>query len=641
MLEHLFSSFNLKGKNIKNRCVVPAMVTNYCNEDGTVTETFMAYHEAKARGGFGMIITEDFAVTPEGKGFPRVPGLWNDEQLNGFSEFTRRVHAYDTVLIAQIYHAGRQTSKAVTGHAPCAPSAIPCPFSPDMPHELTLDEIQRIVSQFGDCARRAEVAGFDGIEIHGGHGYLIAQFLSPYSNKRTDAYGGCLQNRMRFALDVIADIHKKCSKDFILGFRISVDEFVTGGRTLADTKAIIPFLEAAGIDYLHATAGVYRSFDTVIPSMYCRNAWLADSAGEIKKCTALPVIAVGRIQDPCIANSVIASGQADLVAMGRQSLCDPETPNKAKEGRFASIRPCIGCHHGCVGNLLQGKPIRCIFNPSLGLEVELRPVHTVTARSVMVVGAGPAGLQAAISAAKCGHRVTVHEQKHWAGGQFRLGAVPPAKGEIIRFINWQLHQLEELGVSVRFDSTVTPELVEQENPDIVIIAAGAVPVVPPIPGVDNACVVTAHAVLEGSVNTGSRIVVIGGGCVGAEAANYLASNLKSVTIIEMRDDIALDEAIVPRWGLVSDLQKNQVRVLKSSKVKKIVKEGVIVDCNGAEEFIPADTVVLATGARSRTELMQQLDSTNRKMYVIGDGAKVGLAGDAITQGFYLGRSLSE
>lgn len=381
------------------------MVMNLCNTDGTCTERFTAYHEAKAKGGFGMIITEDFAVDPLGKGFVGIPGLWNDGQVDGFKEFTKRIHKYDTVLIAQIYHCGRQTSKAVTGAAPQAPSAIPCPFSSDMPHELTIEEIHRIVSEYGDCARRAEEAGFDGIEIHGAHGYLIAQFMSPYSNKRMDEYGGSLENRIRFALEVIRDIRSKVSKEFIVGYRISCDEFVTGGRSIEDTKTIVPYLDEAGINYVHATAGVYRSFDAVIPSMYEKHGWISDFAKEIKEVTNLPVITVGRINDPRIADSIIKSGKADLVSLGRQSLADPETPNKAKEGRFSDIRTCIGCHHGCVGNLLANVPGECILIPETGHEFELEPVHTDSPKKVPVIGSGPAGLEAA----EKGHHVEVYE----------------------------------------------------------------------------------------------------------------------------------------------------------------------------------------------------------------------------------------
>ena len=640
MLTHLFSPLSINKKRLKNRFVVPAMVTNYCNTDGTCTETFTAYHEAKAKGGFGMIITEDFAVDPLGKGFVGLPGLWTDKQIPGFTEFTRRIHQYDTILIAQIYHCGRQTSRSVTGEAPWAPSAIPCPFSPDMPHEMSLKEIRDTVQKYGDCAHRAELAGFDGIEIHGAHGYLIAQFMSPYSNKRTDIYGGSLQNRMRFALEIIKDIRSKVSDDFIVGYRISADEFVTGGRTIEDTKTIVPYLEKAGINYVHVTAGVYRSFDAVIPSMYCPHGWIAHLAGAVKQVVDIPVIAVGRVNDPRIAENILASGKADLVSMGRQSLCDPETPNKAREGRFDDIRTCIACHHGCVGNLLANRPIRCIFNPTLGRESEFPPVQKAdVCKKVMVIGAGPAGLQAAVCAAERGHHVTVFEKKRWAGGQFRLGAVPPAKGEIINFINWLLKQAADRGVMIRYGEEATLQTVKDFAPDVIIAAPGAEPVIPPIPGHDKPLVCTAHAVLEGSVNTGSRVVVVGGGCVGAETANHLASNLRHVTLIEMLEEVASDEVVVPRWSLLKDLNKNQVDIRTGTTVMAIMDNGVLIRKNDIEEFIPADSVVLAVGSHSVTTLTDELIEAGYAVITIGDGKKVGLAGESILQGFLTGRTL--
>lgn len=639
MLDHLFCPIKIGEITVKNRSVVPAMVMNYCNEDGSCTEKFTAYHEAKAEGGFGLIITEDFAVSPLAKGFKYLPGLWNDGQIDGFKKFTERIHRHGAVIIAQIYHAGRQSSKAVIGEAPWAPSAIPCPFSPDdMPHEMTIDEIKKTVSNFGDCAERAKAAGFDGVEIHGAHGYLIAQFMSSYSNKRTDKYGGALQNRMRFALEVIKDVREKCGKDFIVGYRISADECVTGGRTIEDTKTIVPYLEKAGISYVHVSAGVYRTFDAIIPSMYCRHGWTADMAEEIKQVTALPVISVGRYNDPRIANNVIACGKADMVSMGRQSLCDPATPNKAKEGRFDDIRTCLGCHHACVGNLLQNIPGQCVLNPTLGKESEYTDVKAESPKKVMVIGAGPGGLEAAISAAKAGHSVTVCDKSRWPGGQFRLGAVPPGKGEIINFINWQLHQLEKLGVKVNMDTEVTEEMAKAEAPDVIIAATGAEPIIPKIPGADGANVVTAQEVLSGAKNTGGRIVVIGGGCVGAETANHLASNLKNVTLVEMLDDIAMDEIVVPRWGLLEDLKKNNVRVLTGTTVREITEKGVSVT-GAVNDLLPADTVVMSVGSRSVRGLADKLAALGFSVQVIGDAAKVGLAGAAISQGFEIGRNL--
>lgn len=639
MLDHLFSSFSINGKTLKNRMVVPPMVMNFCTEDGFCTERFTAYHEAKAKGGFGMIITEDFAVTPRGKGFKYLPGLWKDEQIEGFKAFTERIHAYDTVLIAQIYHCGRQTSRAVIGDAPEAPSAIPCPFSPDMPEELTVERIHEIVDCYGDCARRAKEAGFDGVEIHGAHGYLVAQFMSPYSNKRTDEYGGPLQNRMRFAIEIIRNIREKCGDDFIVGYRISGDEHVTGGRNIEDTKTIVPYLEDAGISYIHVTAGVYRSFDAVIPSMYCDHAWIADYAKEVKQVVKkIPVISVGRYNDPRLAENVLACGKADLVSFGRQSLADPDTPIKAQEGRFAEIRQCIGCHHACIGNLLANVPGACILNPMIGHEAEIKPVKAETQKRVLVIGSGPAGLAAAISAAEAGHQVKVYEKDRWAGGQFRLGAVPAGKGEITTYITWQLNELKKLNVPVIYNTAVTKELVDAEKPDVIVAATGAEPIIPKISGVNQDNVVTAHDVLAGKKNTGGSIVVIGGGCVGAEVANHLASNLKAVTLVEMTGDIAADEVVVPKWGLMADMEKNKVRICTNTTVTEIKEHSVVLTGKTNEEVL-ADTVVLAVGSKSVTGLAEDLKAAGYDVRVIGDAAKVGLAGTAISQGFELGRCL--
>ena len=644
MLDAIFSPITIGKTTIRNRTAVPAMVMNLCNEDGTCTERFTAYHEAKAKGGFGMIITEDFAVCPEGRGFRYLPGLWNDDQIAGFREFTKRIHAQGAVIIAQIYHAGRQTHYAVTGHAPEAPSAIPCPFSPakeDMPEELSVDRIHEIVSQFGGCARRAEEAGFDGIEIHGAHGYLIAQFLSPYSNKRTDEYGGPLQNRVRFAQEIIRDIRSKVSPDFIVGFRISADEYVTGGRNLEDTLTIIPMLEPLGISYFNVSAGVYRSFDDVIPSNYREHAWNINAADEVRKVVKkAKILSVGRYNDIRLGETELERGKCDMVLFGRQSLAEPDTPRLAKEGRFDEIRQCIGCHHKCIGHLLQNIPGGCILRPETGNEYKYGPVEkTSDPRNIMVIGAGPGGLEFAIEAAKKGHKVEVYERRRWAGGQFRLGSVPPAKGEITTFVVWQENQCRKYGVPIHFNTEVNEDLVKKVQPDIIVAATGATPVVPHrIKGADLPNVVTAHDVLEGKAWTGASVVVIGGGSVGCETANALASNLKNVTVIEMMDDVARDEVVVPRWGLLADLKKNNVTIHVNTKLEEITESGVKVSGDFTGD-IKADTVVLAMGSRPNHTLADQLKEAGYDVRVIGDASKAGLASEAIEEGFNLGREI--
>lgn len=632
MLKKLFEPLTVKNLVIPNRATVSAMVANFCNEDGTATERYIAYHEAKAKGGWGLIFTEDYAVSPYGKGFSNVAGLWCDEQIESHSELPKRVHKHGSKIMAQIYHAGRQTTSRVIGKVPVAPSAIPDPFSEEIPHELSVAEIKEIVEQFGDCALRAKKTGFDGIELHGAHGYLIAEFMSPYSNKRTDEYGGRLENRLRFPLEVIKNVREKCGENFVVCFRISSDEYVPGGRTIEDTKAIVPILEKAGIDMIHITAGVYATFDAIIPPAAVPHGWIVNYAEEVKKLVSIPVITVGRINDPKIAEQVLEGGKADLITMARASLCDPELPNKAKEGRFEEIRQCIGCNFGCTGRLNQDLPIKCVLNPTLGREEELKETKVVTSKTVAVIGGGPAGMQAAITAAEMGHTVHLYEKANVLGGQFRLAAIPPNKGEISAFVAWQENQLKKLNVSINLNAEVTPDMLTSIKADSIIIATGANPVTPRIPGAELSHVVQANDVLSGKVLLGRKVVVIGGGLVGAETADYAAVLGRDVTIVEMLDDIAKGEADSPRKYLLKSLEENKVNILTKTAVKEIKDNSVIVD-NGSLQEIEVDNVVLAIGSRPEVTLKNELEEKGFNVVTIGDAAGVRLVMDAISEGF--------
>lgn len=644
MLNHLFSPIAINGKQLKNRCVVSAMVMNLCEADGTCTERFAAYHEAKAAGGFAMIITEDFAITNvAGKGHMYIGGLWKDEHIPGFKEYTDRLHKHGALSIVQLHHPGRQAPSAISGFTPWAPSAIPCPYSPDdMPHEMTIQEINEVVREFGQAARRAKEAGFDGCELHGAHGYLINEFMSLYSNKRTDEYGGDMLNRLRFPIEIIHEVRRQAGDDFIVGFKISAEEYVSGGLTIEDTKAMVPFLEKAGIDYINVSVGVYRTGDVIIPSMYTKHAWIADKAAEIKSVVDhIPVITVGRINDTRIADAVIASGKADLVAFGRQSIADPETPNKAQAGRFAEIRTCVGCLHGCDDNVNNERPGTCELNPIIGheSEPEYQTVLTDNPKRVLVIGAGPAGLEAAIGAAKCGHKVQVFDKERWAGGKYRLASVPPCKGELAAFISWQMNELKNLNVPVTLETVVTKELVDAMKPDVVIAATGTNPVVlKSIPGWDRPNVVMGTDVLSGKANTGHRVVVIGGGHAGAETANHIASNMKEVTIVELQNGIALDEVETPRNYLLADMARNNIRFCTESSVSEIKENSVVITGKYNEE-IPVDTVVISVGHRPNTTLAEELRSAGYDVRTVGDCNKVGLVGPAVREGYLAGRHI--
>lgn len=636
-MQYMFQSLKIGELLVSNRFVVPPMVVNYCDEQGYATERYIAYHEAKAKGGWGLIITEDYAVDPKGKGFTNIPGLWDDAQIESHAQLTKRIHQYDSKIIAQIYHCGRQTTSLVTGHQPVAPSPIPCPVNQEMPHELTIEEIQEIVEQFGNTALRAKKAGFDGVEVHGAHGYLIAEFMSLYSNKRTDIYGGSLLNRMRFPLEIIANIKAKAGEDFPIIFRISGDEHVPGGRNIEDTKAIAQLLEPAGIHAIHVSAGVYASTEAIIPPAAVPHAWLANDAEAVRKVVSIPVISVGRINDPLVAEAVVASGKADLISMGRASLADPELPKKAAEGKFDEIIYCIGCVQGCVGNLFAGKSVACLANPQTGRETELKIDKVDAPAKVFIAGGGPAGMEAAIVAAKRGHEVHLFEKNAQLGGQLTLAAVPPNKGEITSFVSWQKNQLEKNNVTIHLNTELNDDYILSEKPDAVIIATGAKPVILSLPGVENNHnVLDAHAVLAGKAAVGNKVIVIGGGLVGAETAAHLANHGKQVTIIEQLPAIAQDVEALTRGFLMADLAKNHVQILTNTKALEIKGYGLLISVNGDSLVAgPVDTIVVAVGAISDQSLTGPWPDVNQ-VITVGDASQVRKAIEAIEEGFRAG-----
>jgi len=637
MLKNIFSPIQIGKVKISNRLVVPAMVTNYCNGDGTATEKYIAYHEAKARGGWGLIITEDYAVDPKGKGFPNVPGLWNDGQIESHAKLTRRVHDIGGKIFAQIYHAGRQTSRALIGCQPLAPSPIPCPRLQEIPHALSLKEIHDIVEEFGDCALRARRAGFNGIEIHGAHGYLIAQFMSPYSNKRIDEYGGNLLNRMRFPSEIVSNVRSKAGSDFPAIFRISGDEMVPGGRTIEDTKTIAVMLEKAGVDALHISAGVYGSAYAITPPAAIRHGWIAHFAEEVKTVVNIPVITVGRINDPLLAETILAGKKADLVAMGRASLADPELPNKAAAERFADINHCIGCLQGCIGMISRGQPATCLVNPTLGKEEELRIKAADLKKKVFIAGAGPAGMEAAMVAGKRGHEVHLFEKADRLGGQFYTASIPPSKGEIAGFITWQRRQLEENHVFIHLNTELTEEIVNEQNPDAVVLATGSIPASPNLPGLKRGSVVTAHDVLEGKTDVGQTVAVIGGGMVGSETASHLANHGKEVSIVEMLPEIAADINARSKPFLLKDLAEHNVRLYLNSVVKEILADGLRIERDGREEKIgPFDTIILAVGVQPCNDLTRKLDGKVARLLTIGDASNPRKALEAIGEGYLAG-----
>jgi len=637
-LKHMFEPLTIGNVTIKNRFVVSPMVMNYCTADGQATETYIAYHEARAKGGWGLIITEDYAVDPAAKAFVGIGGLWDDGQIPGHAELTKRVHKHGSVVFCQIYHAGRQATRGVTGMDSVAPTAICCPFTGQMPHALTTDEVEQIIDEFGDCAARAKKAGFDGVEIHGGHGYLIAQFMSSYSNKRFDEYGGSLHNRMRLPLAIVANIREKCGQEFPIQFRISADEYVPGGRTIEDTKAQLWMLEQAGVDSFDVSVGTDGSHHVMVAAPFAGHGWMTHHAAAVKKVVSKPVFTVGRINDALIAESVVASGKADGVAMGRASLADPEMPNKAREGRFEDIIQCTGCMQGCESRVIAQLPVRCTVNPRTGRENEFAITPAPEKKKVFVAGGGPAGMEAAIVAAQRGHDVTLFEKADRLGGQFYLASIPPFKGEISAFLAWQRHTMERFGVKVIMKTALTAETVKKQKPDAVIVATGSVPTDMPISGLDRPFVVTAQDVLEGKVSVNGKVAVIGGGMIGCETANHLAHHGADPTILEMLCELAGEEPLAIKRILFESLREKEVGIHYELTVTGVTEEGSIEALQDGEKRVlgPFDYVVLAGGMRPVNHLMAELAGLAENLQSVGDASGVRTVLEALEEGYEAG-----
>lgn len=618
-----FEPIEIGKLRLKNRLVVSAMVTNYCNADGTPTEKYIAYHEHKARGGWGLIITEDYAIAPNAGGFVKLPGLWSDSQIEPHRELTRRIHEAGGKIAVQIYHAGRETCSTVTGEQPVAPFAVKEPSMPETPRELTVAEIHNLVEQFGDCALRAKKAGFDAVELHGAHGYLIGAFASPFANKRSDEYGGTLRGRARFAVEIIHNIKEKCGNDFPVIYRMSTVEYVEGGLEIEEAKVLARFMEEAGADCIHCSQGVYASSHIITPpSIVARGAY-ADNAKEIRSAVCIPVIAVGRINDIAVAESILQSGKADLVAMARASLADPEMPGKVLAGREDEVMHCIGCLQGCIGENGKGNCVRCLVNPLTGMEDEYDMSPVKESRKVLVVGGGVTGCEAAVVAAMKGHRVTLVEKNDRLGGQWIPASVPPGKSEFTSLLVWQKRMMKKLGVTVLLNTTADAEFINRYAPDTVIVATGSNPFIPQsIRGVEKNFVVTAHDVLNGKVEVSGNVVVIGGGLVGAETADFLSVYCK-VNIIEMLPLIMKDGEHAPSVYMMQRFNKNKVEIYTSTKLLEIGDHNITTEHRGQTFTIDCvDYVVMAIGVKTDNRLIEQLEKCTCDVVMVGDANKV-------------------
>jgi len=638
----LFNEISLGKLTLPNRVVMTTVKLGYSDQKGVVTDRHIAFYVRRARGNVGLITSEPMYITLNGRELPTQLGVYDDFLIPGMQGLTDAIHKEGGRIMAHINHAGRAVNpKLVPEGERVSSSNVLCPANKVTPRPLNSSEIADIVASFGHAARRVLEAGFDAIEIPFSHGYLIHQFLSPHTNLRTDVYGGSFENRLRFGHEVIAAVRDQVGEDFPIVVRMNVVDYVEGGLGLEDALEIARALQSWGVQALSITSGTMcESVPFCLYPSGTPKAHLLPMAAQIKREVDLPVIVAGRIRTPLVAREALEQGQTDLIGLGRPFLADPDWVRKTEAGDEDAILLCAACHQGCLAQLRVGAGTSCVFNPFTGREDEIEVVAPEQPRNLMVVGGGPAGLEAATMAAQRGHHVTLYEQEMELGGQFKLAAKAPHKEEFKDVIRYLALMAERSGVDLRLGKRVTAEMVASEQPDVVIIATGGIPLTINFPGLNDTHWMLASDILDGEVLVETTTAfVIGGGLVGLETADYLATNGVQVTLVEMLDQVGADMDPLAKMMLMKELSKNGVRIHTGCKVLSLSKDKAIVQHKVEEIEFPIETVVIAVGVRANRELVEALAESDLEIHVIGDAVEPRKALDAIYEGFEIGISV--
>jgi 2,4-dienoyl-CoA reductase-like NADH-dependent reductase (Old Yellow Enzyme family)/thioredoxin reductase len=638
--DKLFTPFKIGKMEVKNRIVMSPMGTNTTGPDGVTSLDEINYFEARARGGAGMIITGVFFLN-ERIAQGSLEGLLHDNYvIPRLTELCESVQRYGTKIIAQLSAGtGRNAFPNMFGDPPMSASAIPSAFDPNVIcHALTHEEIKELMNLFAESAIRVKKAGFDGIEIHGHAGYLIDQFMSPIWNKRDDKYGGSLENRMRFPVEIVQSIRKAVGPDMPILYRIALDHRFEGGRTLEESMEIIKILEQAGVDALDIDAGSYETIDYIFPPTYLGDACMEYVCEPSRKAVSIPLLNSGN-HTPETAVRLIESGNADFVMMGRPLIADPDLPFKLFTNNREDVRPCIRCNQDCIGRIVdRNTKLSCAVNPQAGFEERFAIEKAETPKHIVIIGGGPASLEAARVAAMKGHKVTLFEKEDRIGGQLSSAATPKFKYKLRELVTWYDVQMKRLGVEVKLNTTVSADEPILQEADHIIVGTGAVPIVPSIPGIDNNHVIGAiEAHLNRDLVKGDNIVITGGGLTGCDLALELAmENGKSVSIVELKAELAPGELFINKASLLPMLDKYQVKKLTKHRVLSFENGGVKVETpDGSETLIEADTIIHAFGMKPNTALVDVIkDKYRSKTNQIGDSVGIGKVGEAIRSGFF-------
>ncbi len=664
MKDPLFDPIKINRMEVKNRIYLPAMHLGMC-VDFEVTDQIVEFYARRARGGAGLICV-GFATVDDMAGNSLNIGAQKDEYIEGLTRLAAGIKNNGARAAIQLNHAGRYNfSFFLDGKQPVAPSPIASKFNREMPRELTVEDIHAIVNSYAAAAARVKTAGFDAIDVLAGTGYLISQFFSPLTNERQDEYGGSFENRMRFGLEVMQAIRTAVGPDFPLIMRMNGNDFMPGGQGRNELMEVAAAFEEKGsVDAFCINVGWHEARVPQIVTSVPRGVFGYMSRG-IKEKVSVPVIASHRINDPAVARELLADDLCDMVAMGRSLIADPDLPVKAQAGREKEIVHCIACAQGCFDNLFKLKHVECMCNPEAGYETQGLCKAADRPGNILVAGGGAAGMSAALAASRRGHRVTLCEAGDKLGGQLYLAAAPPGRAEFAELARDLATQVGLTDIDVRRNCPVDESVIKEISPDAVVLATGAKPLTPPIPGVELAHVVQSWDVLNDSVHTGKRVVIIGGGAVGVEVALFLAEKgtlsadavkfllvnraedpetifklatrgTRDIILLEMIDKIGKDIGKSTRWGMLQELSRVGVRTSIETKALEITAEGVKVTSEQGEEVLAADTVVLAAGSVSHNPLEDVLKKAEIDYRVVGDAGQVGLAFDAVHQGFRVG-----
>ncbi len=631
------------------------------SRDGKLNDRYFNYFQERANGGAGLLTVGPVGVDFIGSGAIAL-SLANDDAISDFKKLTGIIKDGEARAWIQLFHAGAYSHPMfVDGRQPIAPSAVYSRYSQTTPREMTLEDIHQVQEDFTRAAERAREAGFEGIEILASAGYLITQFLSPKTNQRTDDYGGSFENRVRFPRELIELLRKRLGPEYPLTIRMAGNDFVRDSNTDMETPEFAKIYEQAGVDAINVTGGWHESRVPQLPMHMPRSAF-AFLALNIKKAVSVPIIASNRISDPGSAEQIIKDGYADMVNLGRVLIADPQWPQKAFEGKVDEIRPCVGCSQGCTDEVFNGRPVFCVGNARAGFEGERQLLKTDDPKKVMVVGAGAGGLEAAVTAAICGHQVDVYEKDSDIGGQLWIAGAPPHKQEILEFIRYYRAQVNKHQIPLHLNTTVDSEVIKKQNPDYIVLAEGAEPMLPQIDGYDDPAVYSAWQVLKGNPVLGKSVAVIGGGSVGLETALFIAAKgtitpetlhflfayeavnperlrelmfrgSSKVTVFEMLPRIGQDVGKSTRWILFDNLKRFKVSVKTGATVTSIRNGDVKFKKDDKEHQVQFDNVILASGSKSVPGLSTQVKKMGYPFATVGDGVRPGKLNEAIHGGF--------